>query len=150
AEPAGREGRRRGRGDTGGCGDRVGDRGRARCYGPRNAAVASAALRAADAPVGGESEMRAWHAQLAWLPPALGGVRERVLIETHDERVAGVPPGVDPPAGAGRLQGLVIPGLANAHSHAFQRALRGRTEAAESGGSFWTWREQMYRLAWQI
>jgi len=39
----------------------------------------------------------------------------------------------------------VIPGLANAHSHAFQRALRGRTHA--DGGSFWTWREQMYALA---
>ena len=33
-----------------------------------------------------------------------------------------------PPAGAERLRGLVIPGLANAHSHAFQRALRGRTQ----------------------
>ena len=37
------------------------------------------------------------------------------------------------------------PGLANAHSHAFQRALRGRTHAG--AGSFWTWREQMYELA---
>ena len=44
-----------------------------------------------------------------------------------------------------RLRGLTLPGLANAHSHAFQRALRGRTHAGE--GSFWTWREQMYELA---
>ena len=39
----------------------------------------------------------------------------------------------------------MLPGLANGHSHAFHRALRGRTHGA--GGTFWTWREQMYRLA---
>jgi formiminoglutamate deiminase len=43
------------------------------------------------------------------------------------------------------LGGLVLPGLANAHSHAFHRALRGRTHAG--GGTFWTWREAMYELA---
>jgi formiminoglutamate deiminase len=55
---------------------------------------------------------------------------------------------VPPPPGAERLAGLTIPGLANAHSHAFQRALRGRTQAGT--GSFWTWREQMYELAGRI
>jgi formiminoglutamate deiminase len=40
---------------------------------------------------------------------------------------------------------LTIPGLANCHSHAFHRALRGRTQRER--GSFWTWREQMYALA---
>jgi len=44
-----------------------------------------------------------------------------------------------------RLDGLVLPGFANAHSHAFHRALRGRTHG--DGGTFWTWREAMYRLA---
>src|SRR4249919_2573536 len=44
-----------------------------------------------------------------------------------------------------RLPGHSIPGLANAHSHAFHRALRSRTQAGR--GSFWTWRDQMYRLA---
>ena len=38
-----------------------------------------------------------------------------------------------------------LPGLVNAHSHAFHRALRGRTHG--ESGSFWTWREQMYALA---
>ena len=52
-------------------------------------------------------------------------------------------PGAEP-AGT-RLRGVTIPGLANAHSHAFQRALRGRTQ--RGGGSFWTWREDMYALA---
>ncbi|HAM26513.1 MAG TPA: formimidoylglutamate deiminase [Microbacteriaceae bacterium] len=44
-----------------------------------------------------------------------------------------------------RLMGLVLPGLANAHSHAFHRALRGRTHGG--GGTFWSWRELMYRVA---
>ena len=45
--------------------------------------------------------------------------------------------------------GIVIPGLCNAHSHAFQRALAGRTElrSPEGADSFWTWRERMYALA---
>jgi len=38
-----------------------------------------------------------------------------------------------------------MPGLANAHSHAFHRALRGITQA--SRGTFWTWRERMYQVA---
>jgi formimidoylglutamate deiminase len=38
---------------------------------------------------------------------------------------------------------LAIPGFVNAHSHAFQRALRGRTE----GGDFWAWRESMLDVA---
>ena len=43
------------------------------------------------------------------------------------------------------LPGLTLPGLANGHSHAFHRALRGRTQ--REGGSFWTWRDQMYAVA---
>ena len=39
---------------------------------------------------------------------------------------------------------MVLPGLANTHSHAFHRALRGRTHG--DGGNFWTWREQMYAV----
>ncbi len=58
---------------------------------------------------------------------------------------ASSPAPLSPPPGATRLAGLTIPGLANAHSHAFHRALRGRTEAGR--GSFWTWREAMYALA---
>jgi formimidoylglutamate deiminase len=38
---------------------------------------------------------------------------------------------------------LTLPGFVNAHSHAFQRSLRGRTE----GGDFWAWRDVMYREA---
>jgi formiminoglutamate deiminase len=82
--------------------------------------------------------------ELAWL----GGERaaEGVLVEVQGDRIAAVRTGVaEAPGGAERLAGLTLPGLANAHSHAFQRALRGRTQAGR--GTFWTWREQMYGLA---
>jgi hypothetical protein len=65
-------------------------------------------------------------AEYAWL----GGDRAEagVLIELEGERIAAVnqsPP--IRPDGATILRGLVLPGLANAHSHAFHRALRGRS-----------------------
>ena len=44
-----------------------------------------------------------------------------------------------------RVPGLTVAGFANCHSHAFHRALRGRTQTER--GSFWTWREQMYARA---
>jgi formimidoylglutamate deiminase len=49
-----------------------------------------------------------------------------------------------------RLRGrALLPGMVNAHSHAFQRVIRGRTErrSAASQDSFWTWREEMYAAA---
>jgi formiminoglutamate deiminase len=85
---------------------------------------------------------RLW-CELAWL----GGERAEagVLLTLEGERIASVETGAPVPADAERLAGLTLPGLANAHSHAFQRALRGRTQTGT--GSFWTWREQMYELA---
>jgi formiminoglutamate deiminase len=69
-----------------------------------------------------------------------------IAVEPAGERIEAVRTDVvDPPPGSERLDGLVLPGLANAHSHAFQRALRGLTHGAR--GSFWTWRGQMYALA---
>ncbi len=50
-----------------------------------------------------------------------------------------------PPSDAEVVRGAALPGFANAHSHAFHRALRGRTHGGT--GSFWTWREQMYSVA---
>src|ERR1039457_7216433 len=53
-----------------------------------------------------------------------------------------------PASGAQRIGGRVIPGMPNAHSHAFQRAMAGVAEYRVSAGdSFWTWRDAMYRLA---
>ncbi|ATQ75117.1 formimidoylglutamate deiminase [Massilia violaceinigra] len=49
------------------------------------------------------------------------------------------------------LADLVLPGMVNLHSHAFQRALGGLTETAGEGpDSFWTWRQLMYRFARNI
>jgi formiminoglutamate deiminase len=82
--------------------------------------------------------------EFAWL----GGERAEagVVIELDGERIATVATDVDePPADADSVPGLTVPGFANAHSHAFQRALRGRTQAGS--GDFWTWREGMYALA---
>jgi len=68
----------------------------------------------------------------------------QVLITVDGERITAVT--ADSPLGeARRLSGLTLPGLANAHSHAFHRALRGRTQRGR--GTFWTWREQMYAVA---
>ena len=60
-------------------------------------------------------------------------------------RIVTVDPGVDPAPGDQRLPGVVLPGFANAHSHAFHRALRGRTH--DRGGTFWSWRDRMYAVA---
>ena len=80
-------------------------------------------------------------AEHAWLPTGLAtGVR----FEVVDGVFAGVHRRARPEAGDERLHGVVLPGFANAHSHAFHRALRGRTHG--DGGNFWTWRQQMYAV----
>lgn len=83
-----------------------------------------------------------WHAQFAWLGDA---VAADVLIEARGERITRVAAGVPAPPDAAPLPGLTLPGLANAHSHAFHRALRSRVQA--HSGTFWTWRDQMYKAA---
>jgi formiminoglutamate deiminase len=84
-----------------------------------------------------------WWCEHAWL----GGthVAERVLISVTDGRIDDVRLDAEPVPGARRLTGLVLPGLANTHSHAFHRALRSRTQRGR--GSFWTWRNLMYQAA---
>ena len=86
--------------------------------------------------------MSTYGAEHAQLP---GGLAARVRFEVTDGRFGAVQAGVDPESGDERFDGVVLPGFANAHSHAFHRALRGRTQADR--GSFWTWREQMYAVA---
>ena len=101
-------------------------------------------------PVPPSGAARAWHAELAWLPAL--GVCPNVLIEAAGDRFTAITPGLPAPsipaglrAGLTRLPGLTLPGLANAHSHAFHRALRGATQAGL--GTFWTWRDRMYEVA---
>lgn len=79
----------------------------------------------------------------AWL----GGddVRADVLVTTAGGAITTVQTGAPRPADAVALTGLVVPGMANAHSHAFHRLLRARTQ--RDRGSFWTWRDLMYRVA---
>ena len=85
--------------------------------------------------------------ELAWLGDAAPA--PAVSLGIAGDRIATVEAGGAPPPGAERLRGLTIPGLVNAHSHSFQRALRGRTQSA-SGGDFWSWREEMYALALRL
>lgn len=80
--------------------------------------------------------------ELAWVDDA---VAAGVLIETDGGVISSVSSGVAAPSDATHLAGLVIPGMANAHSHAFHRALRGHVQVGT--GSFWTWRDDMYALA---
>ncbi|MFD7028134.1 formimidoylglutamate deiminase [Streptomyces sp. NPDC059917] len=83
-----------------------------------------------------------------WLEHAWLGthVEPGVALDVEDGRIAALRTGVDaPPPGAEVLRGLTLPGLANAHSHAFHRALRGTVQVGS--GTFWTWRELMYKAA---
>ena len=80
-----------------------------------------------------------------------GAVRADLALELADGRITRVMAAGDAPDDAIRLsRRLLIPGLVNAHSHAFQRALRGRVERidpAHPHDDFWTWREEMYAAA---
>ena len=86
--------------------------------------------------------MTTYWAAAAHLP---AGCAERVRLTVQGGTFTEVETGAAPQPGDQRLAGVVLPGLANAHSHAFHRALRGRTSA--DGGTFWTWRQQMYAVA---
>jgi formiminoglutamate deiminase len=71
-------------------------------------------------------------------------VQDDVRVGIEDGRFTSVAEG-GAADGANPLPGLTIPGLANCHSHAFHRALRGRTQ--RDRGTFWTWRDEMYDVA---
>ncbi|MBI1759134.1 MAG: formimidoylglutamate deiminase [Actinobacteria bacterium] len=85
-----------------------------------------------------------------WCERALVGdeVLASVLVETAGGRITAVRAAQDRPPDAEQLAGLTLPGLANAHSHAFHRVLRGRTQAER--GTFWSWRERMYAVAQRL
>lgn len=89
--------------------------------------------------------MRAWFATNAWLPQGwVGNVRCEVDAQGSISRI-------DADAnddGCERIDGPVIPGMCDLHSHAFQRAMAGLAERSQGDqqDSFWTWRELMYRF----
>jgi formimidoylglutamate deiminase len=93
-----------------------------------------------------------------WLPDLIytGGRFESDVAVVCDEagRVARIASASEvEESRAVRLKGrALLPGLVNAHSHAFQRVIRGRTEyrTARRGDDFWTWREMMYSAATRL
>jgi formimidoylglutamate deiminase len=88
-------------------------------------------------------------APAAWLQH---GWRRNVLLRIADGHWAEVTADVvSPPAAAMVLDGPLVPGLVDAHSHAFQRAFAGLAERRESDADdFWSWRDRMYRVALRI
>jgi formiminoglutamate deiminase len=83
-----------------------------------------------------------------WLEHAWLGTHAEpgVALDVTDGRITAVRQGLgSPPPGAEVLRGFTVPGLANAHSHAFHRALRGTVQVGS--GTFWTWREVMYDVS---
>lgn len=95
--------------------------------------------------------------QSLWFEAALlpAGWWDRVRIEVRDGRIAGIETDVAPAANVERHR-AVLPGIPNLHSHAFQRAMAGLTEARRADPSsaarddFWSWREVMYRFVDRI
>ncbi len=88
-------------------------------------------------------------AENAWVE---GRWREAVLLEVGaDGHWRAVTPETAAPANALRLPGPVLPGLVNAHSHAFQRAFAGLAERrVAEHDDFWSWRDRMYGVALTI
>ncbi|AKU92872.1 formimidoylglutamate deiminase [Vulgatibacter incomptus] len=83
-----------------------------------------------------------------------GSLRGGLAVHIGDDgtiaKVAPPAPGATLTRLAGRA---LLPGFVNGHSHAFQRAIRGRSEYRQKGRAtddFWTWREQMYAAAMRV
>ncbi len=99
--------------------------------------------------------MGIYHFETALLPD---GWAENVVVAVGpDGLIADMGVGAPCPPFTDRLPGLAIPGIANLHSHAHQRAMAGLTERSGAGmgagageDSFWTWRQTMYRAAQAI
>ncbi|WP_152048955.1 formimidoylglutamate deiminase [Aureimonas psammosilenae] len=84
------------------------------------------------------------HAGSALLP---NGWAEDVRVSVAGGMVEAIETGASPQVGDERVE-MLLPALANLHSHAFQRAMAGLAERRGPGAdSFWSWRDVMYRLA---
>jgi formimidoylglutamate deiminase len=89
------------------------------------------------------------YAQDALLPT--GWVKNVLLRWNEQGQIIQVHANAQAPQGAAQVQGPLIPGMPNLHSHAFQRAFAGLTEyRGEAQDSFWSWRTLMYRFANRI
>ena len=92
-----------------------------------------------------------YFAPMAWINGAWA--KDVLLSVAYDGTWASIQvnASIDQHAGAIRLAGPVLPGLVNAHSHAFQRAIAGMTERTGGGqDNFWNWRDRMYSAAQRI
>lgn len=89
--------------------------------------------------------MSTFWCEYAFLP---GGLNAGVRLTVDDTGRFALVGQDDRQDGDSILRGVTMPGFANTHSHAFHRALRGRTH--DNGGTFWTWRERMYHVAAQL
>jgi formimidoylglutamate deiminase len=116
------------------------------------AAMAPTATAASPSPTAATAHPPPLWAPHAWLG---GGWAEQVLLQPGaDGHWAAITPGVPPPPGATVLPAPVLPGLVDAHSHAFQRAFAGLAErldpARGAHDDFWSWRDRMYGVALRI
>jgi len=86
--------------------------------------------------------MQRWHAKYAWL----GGseLTSDVIVTVGDGSISDISTGATGPSDFS-FDGIMLPGLASVHSHAFHRSLRGRTNT--DADDFWSWREPMYAVA---
>jgi formimidoylglutamate deiminase len=96
---------------------------------------------------------RHYHLESVLLPH--GWARDALVSIADDGHISAIesPAGLahEHSAEAERIRGFVVPGMPNAHSHAFQRGMAGNTEYRLSArDSFWTWRQAMYALANRI
>lgn len=95
---------------------------------------------------------RRYHLQSALLPQ--GWARDALVSVADDGHINRIDADAGPWTAhpdAHRVPGFVVPGMANAHSHAFQRGMAGNAEYRLSArDSFWTWRRAMYALANRI
>ena len=83
--------------------------------------------------------------QFRYLLTPEGWARDRAVVIDDAGRIEAIE------EASGHWDGtLAVPGVPNAHSHVFQRALAGRGEARHGEDSFWSWREAMYALAARI
>ncbi len=83
--------------------------------------------------------------QFRYLLTPGGWARDQAVVIDGEGRIEAIEDAAGPWDGT-----LAVPGVPNAHSHVFQRALAGRGESRHGEDSFWSWREAMYALAARI
>ena len=89
--------------------------------------------------------MKSFFAEHAWLGGESCAANVRITVD--NSVFVSIEANSSPNAKDSRITGVVMPGFVNAHSHAFHRALRGRTHSGAGLGDFWSWRTLMYQTA---